>query len=200
MGDGIIHFLTLSCIRVLLLNLKESDKVVCVQSSPRWAHILKTGTQWILVQNPEIAHGQDERSKFNTKNRKLAWLSCALHRKVLVWKFHLEKRPETLCSRHTGFCGDLEGLLWPIYGRLCWRKMIGWREIREVWLIGTLNGNIDSYLPLQILPTQPSGFNHLPWPSLLNICCSCLHNISTSRRKSSFHLGNTLIKVYYSVY
>lgn len=80
--------------------LKEWDKVGSMQSSPRWDSILKTGIRWILVQNPEISHGQDERSKFNTKNRKLAWIPCTLHRKVLVWKLWNEKRLEKLSAWH----------------------------------------------------------------------------------------------------
>lgn len=91
---------------------KGWDNVGSVQSYPRWDGILETGVHWMLAQDPEISPGQDDRSKFNTPNRKFAWIPWILHRKVFVWKFWTEKGLGTLCLWRPS--DGREDLSWPI--------------------------------------------------------------------------------------
>lgn len=45
----------------------------------------------MLVLDPEISLGQDDKSKFKAPSRKLAWIPRILNREAFVWKFGTEK-------------------------------------------------------------------------------------------------------------
>lgn len=118
----------------------------------------------MLAQDPEISPGQDDRSKFNTPNRKLAWIPWILHRKVFVWKFWTEKGLGTLCLWHPS--DGCEDLSWPIAGACT----------RDRWFVGRKQR---SKFPLiqtrHTTNTRPFLFVFNYFTFICGFMCVCMH-------------------------